>query len=73
MKNGLVGLGGVIAAVGAGAAYYFHTATYEVEEELLGIPYTVMENYDPMYVTVSIVIAIVGVVILAYGALSKSS
>jgi hypothetical protein len=73
MKNGLVGLGGVIAAVGAGAAYYFHTATYEVEEELLGIPYTVMENYDPMYVTVSIVIAIVGVAILVYGALSKSS
>ena len=69
----MVGLGGALAAVGAGAAYYFHTATYEVEEELLGIPYTVMENYDPMYVTVSIVIAIVGVVILAYGALSKSS
>ncbi|HIH75920.1 MAG TPA: hypothetical protein HA343_01165 [Methanomassiliicoccales archaeon] len=73
MKKGLVGLGGALAAVGAGAAYYFNTATYEVEKEILGVPYTVLENYDPMYVTVSIVIAIVGVVILAYGALSKSS
>jgi len=25
MKKNLVGLGGVFAAVGAGAAYYFHT------------------------------------------------
>ena len=66
-------MGGILAAIGAGAAYYFHTATYEVEKELLGIPYTVLENYDPMYVTVSIIIAIVGVAILIYGAMSKSS
>ena len=66
-------MGGILAAIGAGAAYYFHTATYEVEKELLGIPYTVLENYDPMYVTVSIIVAIVGVAILIYGAMSKSS
>ena len=73
MKEKLVALGGILAAIGAGAAYYFHTATYEVEKELLGIPYTVLENYDPMYVTVSIIVAIVGVAILIYGAMSKSS
>lgn len=71
MKKNLVGLGGLIAAVGAGAAYYFHTATYEVEKELLGIPFTVTESYDPMYVTVSIIVAIVGVAILIFGAMSK--
>jgi len=73
MKKNLVGLGGVFAAVGAGAAYYFHTATYEVQEEILGIPFTHLENYDPMYVTVSIIIAVVGVAILIYGAMSKDS
>jgi formate hydrogenlyase subunit 3/multisubunit Na+/H+ antiporter MnhD subunit len=73
MKKNLVGLGGVLAAIGAGAAYYFHTATYEVQEEVLGIPFTYQESFDPLYVTISIIVAVIGVAVLIYGAMSKDN
>jgi len=72
MKKGLVGFGGVFAAVGAAAAYYFHTATYEAQGEVLGIPFTYQETYDPIWVAVSIGIAILGIAILAYGSLAET-
>ncbi|MCG7845013.1 MAG: hypothetical protein MIO90_06245 [Methanomassiliicoccales archaeon] len=71
MKKTLVGLGGALAAIGAGAAYYFHTATYtEVIGHILDHDITRQVPYDPIYVTVSIVVAIIGVAILIYGALA---
>jgi len=72
MKKGLVGFGGILAAAGAAAAYYFHTATYEAHDEVLGIPFTYQETFDPVWVAVAIGIAILGIAILAYGALAET-
>lgn len=72
MKKGLVGFGGIFAAVGAAAAYYFYTATYDAHGEVLGVPFTYQEVYDPIWVAVSIGIAVLGMAILAYGALAES-
>lgn len=73
MRKTLLASGGIMAAIGSGAAYYFHTATYEVERFLLSFPYTTEEHYDPILVAASIVLAIAGVAILIYGAMAKDS
>lgn len=68
----MVSLGGLLAAIGTGAAYYFNVATYEkVVGQLFGQDITQDVHYDPIYTAVFMVVAIMGGVMLLYGSLAK--